>query len=75
MALPGSPAVAPEEHDDPADAVSLKAISKKRTGEVERDIILKALVENKWNKKKTAEALNVSYRSLQYKVKEYGIDR
>lgn len=75
MALPGSPAVAPEERDDPADAVSLKAISKKRTGEVERDIILKALVENKWNKKKTAEALNVSYRSLQYKVKEYGIDR
>lgn len=52
---------------------SLKELSRKKSGEIEREAILKALIENKWNKKKASEALAISYRSLQYKVKEYGI--
>ncbi|MDC4227909.1 MAG: hypothetical protein MPW15_27695 [Candidatus Manganitrophus sp.] len=53
----------------------MKEISKRKTVEVERDAIFKALVENNWNKKRAAETLNISYRALQYKIKEYGIDR
>ena len=60
---------------DLAEPLSLKQMSKRKTVEVERDAILKALVESNWNKKKAAQALNISYRALQYKIKEYGIDQ
>jgi DNA-binding NtrC family response regulator len=56
------------------EPLSLKEMSKRKTVEVERDAILKALVESNWNKKRAAQALNISYRALQYKIKEYGID-
>ena len=58
-----------------AEPLSLKEMSKRKTVEVERDAILKSLVESNWNKKKAAQALNISYRALQYKIKEYGIDQ
>lgn len=57
-----------------SETLSLKEISKRKAVEVERDAILKALVESNWNKKRAAEALNISYRALQYKIKEYGIE-
>jgi len=60
---------------DLSEPLSLKQMSKRKTVEVERDAILKALVESNWNKKKAAQALNISYRALQYKIKEYGIDQ
>lgn len=68
-------AAAPQPDIISSDSFSLKEISKRKTVEVERDAILKALLENNWNKKKTALALDISYRALQYKIKEYGIDR
>lgn len=75
LALPVQTIPAQEAEIDLPGTLSLKEISKRKAGEIERDVILKALVENKWNKKKTSEALDISYRSLQYKVKEYGINR
>ncbi|HEY5600212.1 MAG TPA: sigma 54-interacting transcriptional regulator, partial [Candidatus Manganitrophaceae bacterium] len=65
---PPGPSPAPE-------SLSLKEISKRKTAQVERDAILNALIENNWNKKRTAQALNISYRALQYKIKEYGVNR
>lgn len=64
----------PEAAVDLLEPLSLKEMSKRKTVEVERDAILKALVESNWNKKKAALSLNISYRALQYKIKEYGID-
>ncbi len=75
LAAPAGANVEPETGKVPVLPISLKEITKSKAGAVEREMILKALVENRWNKKKTSEALNVSYRSLQYKIKEYGIDR
>lgn len=40
---------------------------------LERDAIINALNKFKWNKKKTAEALEISERTLYRKLKEYGI--
>jgi two-component system response regulator AtoC len=58
----------------PTEPVSLKEARRQRSAEVERDMILKELVANHWSIKKTAEHLKVSYRGLQYKIKEYGLN-
>lgn len=53
--------------------VSLKNITKKATQDLERQIILKVLQENSWNRQKTAKWLQISYRSLLYKLSEAGM--
>jgi transcriptional regulator with PAS, ATPase and Fis domain len=53
--------------------VSLKAIAKHAVREVENNFILQVLRENKWNRRKTAQALNISYRALIYKIQEAGL--
>lgn len=53
---------------DLAHPVSLKEITKAATEKLERDIILKALEANGGNRRKTARWLNISYRSLLYKL-------
>ncbi|SRR5713101_554604 len=53
--------------------VPLKHIADKARRELERNVILKALVSHNWNRRKTAETLKISYRTLLYKVREAGI--
>jgi two-component system response regulator AtoC len=63
----------------PADAtpdgnsVSLKSMTREAVREVERKVILDALQSNNWNRKKAARQLNISYRSLFYKLRGAGI--
>jgi two-component system response regulator AtoC len=56
------------------EPVSLREARRQRSAEVERDMILKVLMANHWSIKKTSEHLKVSYRGLQYKIKEYGLN-
>jgi len=50
-------------------------IEKKGTlKEVEKELIVKYLIQNKGNRTKTAEILGISRRSLQNKIKEYQIN-
>jgi two-component system, NtrC family, response regulator AtoC len=58
---------------DLSEPVSLKNITKKATQDLERQIILKVLQENSWNRQKTAKWLQISYRSLLYKLSEVGM--
>jgi two-component system, NtrC family, response regulator AtoC len=60
-------------HADNEDPVPLKHIADKARRELERDVILKALDAHNWNRRKTAETLKISYRTLLYKVREAGI--
>lgn len=53
---------------DLANPVSLKEITKASTRELERQIIMKVLQANGWSRQKTAKWLNISYRSLLYKL-------
>jgi len=53
--------------------IPLKSIAKQAVREMEGHLILKALRENKWNRRKTAQALNISYRALIYKIREAGL--
>ncbi|HLK03181.1 MAG TPA: sigma-54 dependent transcriptional regulator [Candidatus Acidoferrum sp.] len=43
--------------------------------DVERKIILQALAENRWNRRKAAAALKISYRTLLSKIKQAGLPR
>jgi len=42
--------------------------------DIERDIIAKALEDNRWNKTATAEKLGISFRQMRYKLQKLGID-
>lgn len=55
---------------DLTSPVSLKMITRAATQELERQIILKVLEANAWSRRKTAKWLNISYRSLLYKLQE-----
>jgi two-component system response regulator AtoC len=53
--------------------VSLKHIAKQAVREMETNVILQVLRENKWNRRKAANVLNISYRALIYKIQEAGL--
>jgi len=53
-------------------AVPLKEIAKEAVRERERSFILEALQANRWNRKKTAQALKISYRALLQKIQAAG---
>ncbi|GAC1656779.1 MAG: hypothetical protein NVS9B15_18030 [Acidobacteriaceae bacterium] len=58
---------------DMGRSISLKEITRRATHDLERQIILKVLQAQGWNRKKTANWLQMSYRSLLYKLKEVGV--
>jgi two-component system response regulator AtoC len=53
--------------------VPLKQLSKEAVREREKIFILEALKENQWNRRRTAEVLKISYRTLIYKIRDAGL--
>ncbi len=53
---------------------SLKVASKAASREAERELILRALGRTRWNRKRAAQELQISYKSLLYKLKQIGMD-
>jgi transcriptional regulator with PAS, ATPase and Fis domain len=51
----------------------LKLQTKRAVQHLERKIILGVLQANKWNRRKAARSLDISYRGLLYKIKEAGL--
>jgi two-component system response regulator AtoC len=58
---------------DETKTIPLKRIAKEAIREMERSVILEALLANQWNRRKTAEALKISYRALIYKIRDAGL--
>ena len=52
---------------------SLKKISKAYVSEAEREMIMKALKETEWNRKKAAKQLGVSYKTLLNRIDEFDL--
>jgi two-component system, NtrC family, response regulator AtoC len=52
---------------------SLKTATHRATSAMTNALILKALKANRWNRRKTAEELNMSYRALLYKLRDVGL--
>lgn len=55
---------------DLTSPLSLREITKTATRHIEREVILRVLQANGWSRRKTAKWLNISYRSLLYKLQE-----
>ena len=43
--------------------------------ELEKDAILKSLIENSWNQSKTARSLGISRDQLRYLIQKYEINK
>jgi two-component system, NtrC family, response regulator AtoC len=52
---------------------SLRELTNRATSTVTNALILKALQANRWNRRKAAQELNMSYRTLLYKLRHVGI--
>ena len=59
----------------PNGSKRLFAATSTAVRDVERRIILQALAENRWNRRKAAAALKISYRTLLSKIKQAGLPR
>jgi two-component system, NtrC family, response regulator AtoC len=55
--------------------LSLKVAARAASREAERELIAKALEHTHWNRKRAARDLQISYKSLLYKIKQIGLDR
>ena len=55
--------------------LNLKEIGREASHKAEREEIQKALLRTRWNRKEAALLLQVSYKSLLSKIKEYGLDK
>jgi len=61
-------------HREEAGSFSLKAAARTATRRAERDLIGKALEQTHWNRKRAAQQLQISYKSLLYKIKQTGLE-
>jgi two-component system response regulator AtoC len=52
--------------------VSLKLAAKAASRAVEKELILKVLTRTRWNRRRAAEELQISYKALLYKLKQIG---
>jgi len=52
--------------------VSLKQASRAASREAEKEIILRALNRTRWNRRRAAQDLQISYKALLYKLKQMG---
>lgn len=58
----------------PEESFSLKKVVAETVSREERVLISKVLTKTNWNRRKAADLLEISYRSLLYKIKEYGLN-
>ena len=59
----------------PAQVTSLKVAARAASVKAERDLILQALERTHWNRKRAARELQISYKSLLYKIKQIGVSK
>jgi two-component system, NtrC family, response regulator AtoC len=52
--------------------VSLKEAARAASREAEKEIILRALTRTRWNRRRAAQDLQISYKALLYKLKQMG---
>ena len=55
-------------------ASPLKIAARRALRRTERELILEALTRTHWNRKKAAQELQISYKSLLYKIKQMGAE-
>jgi len=66
--------VAVHVNDDSWRVSSLKVASRAASRQAERQLIQRALEQTHWNRKRAAQDLRISYKSLLYKIKQTGLE-
>lgn len=61
-----------QDHAGNGGAISLKQASRAASREKEKEIILRALTRTRWNRRRAAQDLQISYKALLYKLKQMG---
>ncbi len=56
------------------ETLALKKASRMAARSVEKELILKALTQTRWNRKQAAQELGISYKALLYKLKQLEFD-
>jgi DNA-binding NtrC family response regulator len=54
------------------ERLSLKQAARAASREAEKELILKVLTRTRWNRRRAAEELQISYKALLYKLKQIG---
>ncbi len=54
------------------EKISLKEVAKAASREAEKELILRVLTRTRWNRRRAAEELQISYKALLYKLKQIG---
>jgi DNA-binding NtrC family response regulator len=63
----------PAAQQNPTEAGGLKSLGRSAKDEAEAEAIRKALDETNWNRKQAAALLQISYKALLYKIRQYGL--
>ena len=59
--------------DLPEEPIALREVSRRAVQQAEKAAILRSLERHAWNRRKAARELQMSYRSLLYKIKDYAL--
>lgn len=60
------------DHSSNGERVSLKQAARAASREAEKKLILKVLTRTRWNRRRAAQELQISYKALLYKLKQIG---
>ena len=62
------------DHGGNGERISLKDAARAASREAEKEIILQVLTRTRWNRRRAAQELQISYKALLYKLKQIGCE-
>jgi DNA-binding NtrC family response regulator len=74
VAMGGLRALLTKAHSGNGERVSLKQAARAASREAEKELILRVLTRTRWNRRRAAQELQISYKALLYKLKQIGYD-
>lgn len=60
-------------YDENSESFSLKEAARAASRQAEKELILRTLDRTRWNRKRAAKQLQISYKALLYKLKQIGV--
>jgi two-component system response regulator AtoC len=63
------------DHGVNGEKISLKDAARAASREAERELILQVLTRTRWNRRRAAQELQISYKALLYKLKQIGYEQ
>ena len=61
-------------HNHGGEKISLKEAARAASREAEKELILQVLTRTRWNRRRAAQELQISYKALLYKLKQIGYE-